>query len=390
MADATTLQSMPLNVIRFDKVQNLIREVIGNPLDFGCVGLCGEPGIGKTQIIEDTAAKLKKGLSYVNCTLVSPGDLLGAAFPSSDRKYTEFLPSRILDENNVIFFDEIANGSNEVLNLANRTLLSGELNGRRFKEARLFAYNPTTVSEMAQELPTILVNKAAIFVVDYTSEDFLRYALGDGHKKIHPGVAAFIAETGERYMRVKDYHPLKREGVALPTPGSPFPSPRALELFSSLYKRVEMGSIDMTSYEVAYATLGAEAGKKLADYLVCSKYLCSTQKILAGNEEKFPEEAFVDGALMTPIMYMQLYNLLASINDKRGMENAAKWVFTQTKQEIMGTETLKVFATALQESRFKDSFASVVGGVGKEILGEKQFSQFMIGAITRDLNAAKF
>lgn len=382
--------TLPLNVIKFDKIQSLIREVISNPMDFGCVGLCGSPGIGKTQVIEDTCAKLKKGLSYVNCNLVSPGDLLGAAFPSSDRTRTEFLPTDMLDENNVIFFDEIANGSRELMNLANRVLLSGEMNRRRFKEARLCAYNPTTVSEMAEELPTILVNKAMLMVVDYRFEDFLRYALGEGYKKIHPGVAAFIAETKDAYLQVKDYTPLKHDGVATPAPGTPFPSPRSYELFSGMFKRVETGALDLNSYEVAYSTIGGEAGKKLADYLVCSKYLCSTQKILSGTDEDFPEEAFVDGALMTPIMYMQLYNILAGISGKREMESAAKWVFTKSKAGVMGTETLKVFATALQESRFKDSFASVVGGVGKEILGDKAFSQFMIGTISRDLAAGKF
>ena len=379
-----------LNTLKFSQVASMVKEIMAHPMDFGAVGLCGAPGIGKTQIIEDTAAKLGKGLSYVNCTLVSPGDLLGAAFPSADRKFTDFLPTRILDESNVIFFDELANSSREILNLANRTLLSGELNGRRFKEARFFAYNPTTVSTMAEELPEILVNKSAIFVVDYRAADFLRYALNEGHKKIHPSVAAFIAETGEAFLHVKEYHPLKHDGVGLPTPGSPFPTPRAYELFSNLYKRVESGAFDISTYEAAYATVGNEAGKRMADYLVCSKYLVSTPKIFDGSMPEFPEDAFVDGNLMSPIAYMSIYNMLGAINSKKDMEESARWMFTMSKKNIIGTEMLKVYAQALQESRFKDTFVQVVSTVGKDVLGDAGFGKFMIGTIQRDLTAGKF
>ena len=379
-----------LNTLQFSAVASLVKEVMANPMDFGCVGLCGAPGIGKTKIIEQTAEKLGKGLSYINCTLVSPGDLMGAAFPSADRKYTDMLPTRMLDEKNVIFFDEIANGSREIMNLANRTMLDGELNGRRFKEARFFAYNPTTVSELSEELPTILVNKAAIFVVDYRHGDFLRYALNEGHKKIHPGVAAFIAETKDAYLSVKDYHPLKHDGVATPVPGTPFPSPRAYELFSNLYRRVESGAFDLNTYETAYATIGGEAGKKLADYLVCAKYLPKVSRILSGATEEFPEEAFVDGSVMTPIAMMTLYNILGGISNKSEMEKGSKWLFEMVKAGTLGTELLKTYAAALQESRFKDSFATVVGAVGKEVLGAKEFGAFMIGAISRDLTAGKF
>jgi len=381
---------VPLNVIKFDKVASLVKEVMAHPMDFGCVGLCGAPGIGKTKIIEQTAAKLKKGLSYINCTLVSPGDLMGAAFPSTDRKFTDFLPTRMLDEDNVIFFDEIANGSREILNLANRTMLDGELNGRHFKEARFFAYNPTTVSEMAEELPTILVNKASIFVVDYRYDDLLRFALNEGHKKIHPGVAAFIQETRDSFLMVKDYAPLKHDGVGLPVPGTPFPSPRAYELFSGLYKRVESGALDLNTYEVAYSTLGGEAGKKISDYLVCAKYLPKVSKILRGDAEAFPDEAFVDGAVMTPIAMMTLYNIMGGISDKTEMENGSRWLFEMVKKNTLGTELLKTYTTALQNSRFKDSFTAVVGGVGKEIIGDKAFGQLMMGAISRDLDAGRF
>lgn len=388
MAQTTALT--PMNVIRFDKVASLVKEVMANPMDFGCVGLCGAPGIGKTKIIEQTAAKLKKGLSYINCTLVSPGDLLGAAFPSTDRKFTDFLPTRMLEENNVLFWDELANASREIMNLANRTMLDGELNGRRFKEARFFAYNPTSVSEMAEELPTILVNKASIFIVDYRYEDFLRFALNEGHKVIHPGVAAFVQEYKDSFLMVKDYTPLKHDGIELPIPGSPFPSPRAYELFSGLYKRVESGALDLNTYEVAYSTIGSIAGKKLADYLVCARYLPRVSKILAGDAEVFPEEAYVDGAVITPISMMTLYNILGGISNKSEMENGSKWLFQMVKNNVLGTELLKTYATALQESRFKDTFASVVGGVGKEVLGEQAFGQFMIGAISRDINAGMF
>lgn len=382
--------NITLNTLLFSQVASLIKEVMAHPMDFGCVGLCGAPGIGKTKIIEQTAEKLNKGLSYINCTLVSPGDLLGAAFPSQDRKYTDFLPTRMLDEKNVIFFDELANGSNEIMNLANRTMLDGDLNGRKFKEARFFAYNPTSVSELANELPSILVNKAALFVVDYRHDDFLRYALNEGHKKIHPGVAAFIAETKGAYLMVKDYHPLKHDGVDLPAPGSPFPSPRAFELFSNLYKRVESGAFDLNTYEAAYATLGGVSGKKIADYLVCAKYLPKVSKILAGTAEEFPEEAFVDGSVMTPIAMMTLYNILSATGNKTEMENGSKWLFEMVKKNTLGTELLKTYSAALQESRFRDTYATVVGAIGKDVLGEAAFGDFIAGAIHRDISAGKF
>jgi len=378
------------NVIKFSQVSSLVKEIVAHPMDFGCVGFVGAPGVGKTQVIEDVCAAKKKALSYINCSLVGPGELLGAAFPSEDRRYTDFLPTRMLDEESVIFFDELANGSRELMNLANRVLLSGELNGRRFKQARLFACNPTTVSELAENLPTILVNKAFLEVVDYRWDDFNRYALNEGHKKIHPGVAAFIQETKDACLQVKDYTPMRHDGVEAPEPGNPFPSPRSYELFSGMMRRIESGALDLTSYDAAYATVGAVAGKKLADYLTCAKYLPKTPKILAGEDEIFPEEAYIDGNVMTPIQMMTLYNIMAGIQNKTEMAAGSRWLFNQVKHKVLGTELLKTFAAALQESRFKDVFPAVVGEVGKDVLGGAEFSKFMIGAIARDLSAGKF
>ena len=87
---------------------------------------------------------------------------------------------------------------------------------------------------------------------------------------------------------------------------------------------------------------------------------------------------------------MTLYNIMAGISNKTEMAAGSRWLFNQVKHKVLGTELLKTFAAALQESRFKDVFPAVVGEVGKDVLGGAEFSKFMIGAISRDLSAGKF
>lgn len=382
--------SLTLNTLKFSELFATLKDYISHPPRTRCLGILGAPGTGKTDGVEAAAELMGKPLSYVNAPLITPGDLLGAAFPSPDRQWTDFLPSRLLMEDSVLFIDELPNSNHATMNAMNRVLLNGELYGRRFREARIWAGNPSTTSSVAEILPEILINKSTIFVVDYQYSDLLDFALNAGSGRLHPVVAAFIAETRNRYLQVKAYTPYQLEGVATPAPGDPFPSPRSYENLSDDLRRVEARRVPFDVYRAAYATIGAEAGGAFGDFYTVAEYLPSVQRILAGSNPRFPEAAFVDGKVITTLQIMCLYSILAAVQDEAELSSSCRWVFHNVKIGLFGQELLRTFTTVLMNSRFKDKFTTVCCEVGMTIFGKDQYQKFVSDLIRQDVEVGAF
>ena len=352
------------NIIKFDQVASVVKDFILNPPKKGCLGLIGAPGIGKTQGIEDAVDAANKNISYIACPLFTPGDILGAAWEKDGK--TVFLPTEALSEHNVIFFDELMNSDRSMQNLANRILLDGELNGRRFPQARIFASNPTTCSALSEPLPNILVNKSILFNVDYRWEHFIQYVTGPLRPKIHPIVAAFIAETKDQFLQVKDWTPLKHAGVATPEVGSPFPSPRSYDLLSTLLYRIDAQSVDLSTFDAAYATIGAQAGKSFGDYAVTYKYLPRLSKILTGDYQDFPDTALQGGQALLPLQMMAMFGLLGAAEDKTQFTHAVAWIFAQTEKGVLTKDLIRSFAAYCRQGSHKEYYRDVLQGYAKK------------------------
>lgn len=363
---------LPTNIIRYSQLTGIVRDFIKHPPKKGCIGIIGAPGIGKTQGIEDAAHEAGKGISYIAAPLYTPGDLLGAAFPigidaPETHGKTKFLPTEVLEEGNVIFFDELPNADRPMQNIANRILLDAELNKRRFPEARIFAGNPPECSEMADPLPNILVNKAFLFQVDYRWDDFIRYATGATRRNIHPLVVAFINETKDRYLQVKDFTPTKHAGVATPAVGSPFPSPRSYDLLSELLHRIDRG-LDMEIFDAAYSTIGSEAGKAFGDYAVTYKFLPKLSDVVTGKGGEFPAPAMNGGVVLLPLQMMSVFGLIGAADGKTQFRHGVEWLFEQFNKGTVTKDLVRSFWTHASGSHHKEYAREVMQEVAKKLM----------------------
>lgn len=377
-----------VNVIRYGQLTALITSFIQNPPKKGCLGIIGAPGTGKTAGVEGICKLLNEKLSYLALPLYTPGDILGAAWEKDGK--TVFLPADVLDEDAVIFLDELPNADRSMQNIANRILLDHELNGRHFTKAMIFAGNPTACSEMADPLPNILVNKSVLFEVDYRAEDFLAYATGPMRPNLHPLVPAFIAETKEAYLQVKDWTPLKHGGVPTPEVGSPFPSPRSYEALSGMLYRID-GGLDLTAFDAAYATLGAVAGKAFGDYAVCFVYLPSIRKILNGENEQFPEKALMGGVALLPLQMMVMFGCLGAASDKEEFQNATKWIFKQVEAGILTKDLVRAYASYCRHGAHKEYYREVLQKYAKTAYTDpKQLVAFLKDIMESTAEVANF
>ena len=380
-----------LNVLKFDEFYALLQDYISHPMKNGCLGIMGAPGTAKTAGVEFGVAATGKGLSYVPAPLVTPGELLGVGFPTEDRKFTDFLPSRLVLEENVLFVDELPNAPRSTMNVMNRILLNGELYNRKFPQARIWAGNPVTVSQMAEVLPEILVNKSVMFSMDYRYSDLVHFGLNEGYEVVHPVVTAFVAETRDRYLQVKAFTPLQHDGVATPAPGEPFPSPRSfVDLLTDALIRLERGVLAGDVYRAAYATIGAESGKAFGDYYTMSAYLPRASRILAGSNEEFPAKAYIEGKIMGSIQMMAIYMLLAAAHSDKELANACEWVYEKVKAEEFGQEILRVFTAAIHQSRFRMKATSICRGVGERVFGKEVYLPFIKSMLEKDQAAGVF
>jgi hypothetical protein len=378
------------NILKYSNLQGLIKDYIQHPPKKGCVGLIGAPGIGKTAGIESMADDLNKKLSYVACPLFTPGDVLGAAWEKNNK--TVFLPTEALDEDAVIFFDELANADRSMQNIANRILLDGELNGRRFKQARFFASNPTSCSEMAEPIPNILVNKTNLYTVDYRWDDMISFITGPHRPNIHPIVAAFIAETKDQFLQVKDWTPLKHGGVATPEVGMPFPSPRAYcDLLSDALYRIDRGLTEITVFDAAYASIGAIAGKAFGDYAVTYKYLPRLSRILAGDYQDFPDSALQGGVALLPLQMMAMFGLLGAAENKAQFGHAVSWIFEQTNKGTLTKDLIRSFAAYCRQGVHKEYYRETLQGYAKKHMKDpKELVSFLKDIMETTAETAQF
>lgn len=116
-------------------VQNILKKVYDNPeLRKSIVPLfLGNPGLGKTKMIENFAKERKVKLVELITSQMSPFEISGIAMPDKDSKkmtYYNFDKLEDLKDGDILFFDELLNGNPVVLNacltiLEQRRFISG-------------------------------------------------------------------------------------------------------------------------------------------------------------------------------------------------------------------------------------------------------------------------
>jgi len=159
------------------------------------VMLWGQPGIGKSEMVEQLAKKLKRKFIDIRLLLMDPTDLRGIPFKRSDDKMVWAPPilfPQDPDDDSIILLDEITAAPPSVQAAALQLVLNRKLGEYTLPKnvAILAAGNRETDKTAAQKMPSALANRFIHLDIGFNFDVWREWAFGAG---IHPHVVGFLS-----------------------------------------------------------------------------------------------------------------------------------------------------------------------------------------------------
>ncbi len=257
--------------------------------------LWGPPGVGKSQVVAQTAEELNLGLIDIRAVLLDPVDLRGLPHISDGRACwcpPDFLPR---DGRGVLFLDEL-NAAPPLVQAACYQLVLD----RRLGEYRLpagwqiiAAGNRENDRAITYRMPSALANRFVHIDFDVDADDWQAWALDNG---IALEVAAFLRF---RPSLLYAFDPQKDEKA--------FPTPRSWEFVSRI---VEMHPSAPPDLELVAGTVGEGAASEFCGYLRIFRNLPDPDQLLAS-----PETAVVPEDPATLYAICELLSVKADIQN---------------------------------------------------------------------------
>lgn len=178
------------------------------------VTLWGEPGIGKSQIVQQTAKRLGLACQDVRAVLLDPVDLRGLPHVNGDGRahwaIPEFLPR---DGSGVLFLDELNRAPQLVQNACFQLVLDRKLGEYELPDGWrvVSACNRESDGGGVSRMSSALSNRFTHINVEPDLEDWCKWAVVSG---IEPVVIAFLR------FRSELLHKFDRNARAFPSPRS--------------------------------------------------------------------------------------------------------------------------------------------------------------------------
>jgi len=140
----------------------------------------GCTGIGKSQVVNQTANELKIGYIDFRASLMERPDVLGQPF-QIDGKTKYALPDIFPtdpESTGILFFDEINRADSSTINALFQLLTDRQINGMPVGKNWLFvaATNPATSDYSTMELDSAFANRFARCKLAFNKENFISYA----------------------------------------------------------------------------------------------------------------------------------------------------------------------------------------------------------------------
>jgi alkaline phosphatase D len=108
--------------------RNVVYEAAKTCMESGVVpNIIGYTGLGKTDMMKQIAKETGRNLIVLNIATQEPGDLIGVPYIHEEQTYWALPCWWPMDENNLIFVDELNRGRRDTLNAIMPMLLNGEL-----------------------------------------------------------------------------------------------------------------------------------------------------------------------------------------------------------------------------------------------------------------------
>ncbi|MFN2349288.1 MAG: AAA family ATPase [Thioalkalivibrio sp.] len=244
------------------------------------VMLWGPPGVGKSQMITQVAARHGVPLIDIRLSQMEPSDLRGIPFKDGDRVEWA-IPSMLPDAERhgpqgILFLDEITSAPPSVSAAAYQLILDRRLGNYEVPTgwAIFAAGNRQGDRGVTYTMPAPLANRFSHFEVDLNVDDWAAWAYGAG---IDDRIIAFIRFRPDLLF---DFDPAHNP-VAFPSPRSWEFAHRALQKFEE-YPELLPGALQ--------ACVGQAAGIELAAFLAHLEELPDLDAIVGGEALPAPRE----------------------------------------------------------------------------------------------------
>jgi hypothetical protein len=231
------------------------------------VFLWGPPGVGKSQVVAQTAASLGLPLIDIRAVLLDPVDLRGLPQIDADGRThwraPAFLP---VSGQGVLFLDELNAAPPLVQAACYQLILDRALGEYRLPDgwSVIAAGNRDQDRAVTHRMPTALANRFVHLEIEPHLEDWVAWAEGAG---IMPEVVAFLRF---RPSLLHDFDPT-RDGRA-------FPSPRSWAFVSAMLAGAPDPQVEL---ELLRGAVGDGAALELAGFLATWRELPDTDAVLA-------------------------------------------------------------------------------------------------------------
>jgi MoxR-like ATPase len=241
------------------------------------VFLWGQPGIGKSSLVEQFAASL--GLECVSLlgTQLAPEDLIGV--PQIVDGRSRFCPPEMIarDEPYCLFLDELNAASHDVMKAFYSLVLDRRVGSYTMPEGSIIigAGNRSTDGAIARTMPTALVNRLVHLHLRSSPADWQVWAAGAG---VHPYVTSYLAERPDQLTS------------APPKVEEPFSTPRSWHMLSDTLHAFRQTLDDDVVATLAHATLTASHAAGFCAYVKTVRMRFGIEAIVKGDAS-WPTEA---------------------------------------------------------------------------------------------------
>ena len=255
------------------------------------VMIWGPPGVGKSQIVAQIAARHEAAMTDIRLSQMEPSDLRGIPFRTGDT-VDWAVPAMLPDAKRhgaagILFLDEITSAAPTVSAAAYQLILDRRLGHYAVPAgwAIFAAGNRQGDRGVSYAMPAPLANRFSHFEVEVHLDDWARWAYAHG---IDDRVIAFLRFRPELLF---DFDP--------DSSAAAFPSPRSWEFAHRALRKFEPD--DPVLPDALAGCVGTAAGAQLHAFLQQAAQLPDVDALLAGAELPLPESADLQYALASAL-----------------------------------------------------------------------------------------
>jgi len=256
------------------------------------VMLWGPPGVGKSQMVAQVAARHQAPIVDIRLSQMEPSDLRGIPFRVGDQvewAIPALLPcGKRHGSHGILFLDEITSAPPSVSAAAYQLILDRRLGEYQVPKgwAIIAAGNRQGDRGVTYVMPAPLANRFSHFEVDVHLDDWVAWAYQNG---IDERIIAFLRFRPELLF---DFDPAHNP-VAFPSPRTWEFAHRALQKFDHRPDLL-LGAVQ--------ACVGPAAGIEFNSFLSNLENLPDLEAILRGEAVSFPEEIDLQYAIATALV----------------------------------------------------------------------------------------